>query len=290
MTHSNTRADCPPSGRVRSAGSNFPRDTQRDEPAGRYLRVLDLFSGIGGFSLGLERAGMQTVAFCEIEPYCQAVLRKHWPDVPIYSDIRTLTADALSRDGIAVDVICGGFPCQDISDAGQRAGIAGERSGLWWEFARLIGELRPRFVIVENVAALLDRGMGEVLGGLAALRYDAVWDCISAHDLGLPHERDRVFIVANPSEIEGLSSLRNTGLCPIADRVSDWTDWSTKQWPETKPRVCRVDDGVPNRSQRVEALGNSVVPQIPEIIGRAIIAAAQKEGAGITPPQEPCKQ
>jgi len=238
------------------------------------VRVLDLFSGIGGFSLGLERAGMQTVAFCEIEPYCQAVLKKHWPDVPIYSDIRTLTGDTLARDGIAVDVICGGFPCQDISDAGKRAGIAGERSGLWWEFARLISELRPRFVIVENVAALLDRGMGEVLGGLAALRYDAVWDCISAHDVGLPHERDRVFIVANPSESKGLPSLRNTGLCPVPDRVSDWADWARKQWPETESRVCRIDDGIPNRSQRVEALGNAVVPQIPEMIGRAIMQEA----------------
>ena len=126
------------------------------------LKILDLFSGIGGFSLGLERTGgFQTVAFCEIEKYCQKVLNKHWPEVPCYDDICTLTADRLASDGISIDVICGGFPCQDISTAGRGAGIEGERSGLWREYARLIGELRPRFVIVENVAALLARGLTE---------------------------------------------------------------------------------------------------------------------------------
>ncbi len=161
------------------------------------LRVLDLFSGIGGFSLGLERTGgFETVAFCEIEEYPRRVLAKHWPGVPIYHDVRELTADTLRRDGIAVDVICGGFPCQDISFAGAGAGLEGERSGLWREYARLIGELRPRFVVVENVAALLGRGLGSVLGDLAALRYDAVWDCIPASAVGAPHQRDRVWIVA----------------------------------------------------------------------------------------------
>src|SRR6516164_741255 len=123
------------------------------------MNVLDLFSGIGGFSLGLERAGMRTVAFCEIEPYCRAVLAKHWPGVPCYDDVETLTADRLRADGISVDVICGGFPCQNISIAGKGEGIAGRRSGLWKEFARIISEVRPRYVIVENVAALLGRGL-----------------------------------------------------------------------------------------------------------------------------------
>src|SRR5262245_13353067 len=140
------------------------------------MRVLDLFSGIGGFSLGLERAGMRTVAFCEIDTYCRRVLRKHWPDVPIFGDIREFTfhdgrplADAHERcehtngkiqagrasSGIQrIDVICGGFPCQDISVAGKGAGITGERSGLWSEYARIIGEVRPRYVIVENVSNL----------------------------------------------------------------------------------------------------------------------------------------
>jgi len=163
----------------------------------RKLRVLDLFSGIGGFSLGLERSGgFETVAFCEIEDYPRRVLAKHWPNVPCYDDVRTLTADRLAADGIAVDVICGGFPCQDVSFAGKRAGLEGARSGLWREYARLIGELRPRFVIVENVPGLLNLGMGTVLGDLAAIGYDATWDCVPASAVGAPHRRDRVWIVA----------------------------------------------------------------------------------------------
>lgn len=162
------------------------------------MNVLDLFSGIGGFSLGLERAGMRTVAFCEIDPYCRKVLAKHWPDVPCYDDVRTLTAKQLISDGIRVDVMCGGFPCQDISVAGLGAGLAGERSGLWRDYARLIGELRPSYVIVENVAALLSRGLGDVLGDLAAIRYDAEWHCIPASYVGAPHDRDRIWIIAHP--------------------------------------------------------------------------------------------
>ena len=160
------------------------------------MRVLSLFAGIGGFDIGLEAAGFQTVAFCEIEPYCQAVLAKHWPGVPIYDDIRTLTADTLRRDGIVIDAICGGFPCQDLSYAGKRAGIQGARSGLWSEYRRLIGELRPRFAIMENVPGLLSLGMGTVLGDLSALGYSCFYDCIPAAAVGAPHRRDRVWIIA----------------------------------------------------------------------------------------------
>src|SRR6185436_12298411 len=160
------------------------------------VRVLDLFSGIGAFSLGLERAGMRTVAFCEIEPFARRVLARHWPDVHIFHDVRELSAQHLSAKGLGVDLICGGFPCQDISVAGRGAGIGGERSGLWSEFARLIGEIRPRYAIVENVAALLGRGLGDVLGDLASLGYDAEWHCIPASAVGAPHIRDRVWIVA----------------------------------------------------------------------------------------------
>ena len=160
------------------------------------MRVLDLFSGIGGFSLGLERAGFETVAFCEIDKKCHKVLNKHWPDVPIFEDVCTLTKELLDERGITVDVICGGFPCQDISLAGKGAGIEGERSGLWTEYARIISELRPKFVIVENVAALLSRGLDRVLGDLAEIGYDAEWHCIPASAVGAPHRRDRIWIVA----------------------------------------------------------------------------------------------
>ena len=283
------------------------------------MRVLDLFSGIGGFSLGLERAGMKTVAFCEIEPFPRAVLRKHWPEVPIYEDVCTLTAERLAADGIAVDVICGGFPCQDISYAGKGAGLAGERSGLWREYARLIGEIRPRFVIVENVAALLSRGLGDVLADLAALGFDAEWHCIPASALGAHHRRDRIWIVAHalrgregapeaehqPAlDAQWNASASRTRRAPVASEtgrngyVADTQrrglqgrnvecagpsaivppafGWyrGGREFGETwrvEPNVGRVAYGVPNGMDRLKGLGNAVVPQIPEMIGRAIM-------------------
>lgn len=117
------------------------------------LRIGSLFSGVGGFDLGLERAGMRTVWFCEQDPFCRRVLAKHWPGVPCYPDVTQLTGP------LAIDVLAGGFPCQDVSNLGKRAGIEGARSGLWSHFVRLVGELRPRYVIVENVAALRRRGL-----------------------------------------------------------------------------------------------------------------------------------
>jgi DNA (cytosine-5)-methyltransferase 1 len=169
------------------------------------MKVLDLFAGIGGFTLGLERAGFETVAFCEIEPYAQKVLRKNWPEVPIYDDVRTITADRLISDGIGVDVITGGFPCQDISVSGYQRGIEAERSGLWSECARLIGELRPRYAIFENVTNLLNGERGawfkRVLWDISSLGYDAEWHCIPASELGAHHHRDRVWIICYPREV-----------------------------------------------------------------------------------------
>ena len=196
------------------------------------LKHLDLFSGIGGFALAARWVGWETVGFCEIEPYCQKVLAKHWPGVPIYDDVKTLMADAKSQqrwdesenpangtgwqsgsksgsgctyatDGKTtvgpVDIITGGFPCQDISTAGKGAGIEGTRSGLWVELARIIGEIRPRYAVLENVAALLGRGMERVAGDLAEIGYDAEWHCIPAAAVGAPHRRDRIWIIAYPN-------------------------------------------------------------------------------------------
>lgn len=162
------------------------------------LRVLSLFSGIGGIDLGLERAGFTIVAHSEIDQYASRVLAKHWPGVPNVGDITK--ADWSDWVG-HVDVIAGGFPCQDISLAGKGAGIEGSRSGLWSEYARVVRVLRPRYVIVENVAALLSRGLDRVLGDLASLGYDAWWDCIPAASVGAPHRRDRVFIVATRADV-----------------------------------------------------------------------------------------
>ena len=272
------------------------------------LTFGELFAGIGGFSLGLERAGMQCRWQVEIDNYARRVLQKHWPDVRRHDDVQTFPP---AGGDYSVDVICGGFPCQDISVAGKGAGLAGARSGLWYEFARIIGELRPRYVIVENVAALLYRGLGEVLGDLATLGYDAEWHCIPASYVGAPHRRDRIWIVAYPdskstsrsidscivkrgqapasegsmdigdtscsgarSRMENVADTRRqSSQIPItrqlsAIQVAEWNSW----W-QIEPSVGRVVDGIPSRLDRLKALGNAVVPQIPEMIGRAIINA-----------------
>lgn len=171
------------------------------------MTVGSLFSGIGGLDLGLEWAGFETKWFCEIEKFPQAVLRKHWPKTPIIEDVRDVKpSESIQR----VDVIAGGFPCQDISWAGKGRGIdydlsekEGTRSGLWWEMWRVIRELRPRYVIAENVPALTHRGLDIVLGSLAEIGYDAEWQTISAAGVGAPHIRERVFLVAYPNNKHG---------------------------------------------------------------------------------------
>lgn len=247
------------------------------------LKVLDLFSGIGGFSLGLERAscegkkygGFETVAFCEIEEFPRRVLAKHWPRVPCYGDVRGLSAETLRRDGIEPNCIVGGFPCQDISLAGAGAGITGTRSGLWSEFSRLICEIRPSLVIVENVAALLARGLGDVLRDLASLRYDAEWHCIPASYAGARQLRDRIWIVAYPQR----NSFQRG-----ASFTEAWCEKSREEqlaglvqpcaWPEiSSARDCGTGHGIPDGIHRNKALGNAVVPQITELIGNAILRA-----------------
>ena len=238
------------------------------------LKVLDLFSGIGGFSLGLERTGgFKTVAFCEIEEYPRRVLAKHWPGVPIHRDVRELRAEHVG----AIDVICGGFPCQDISWAGEGAGLEGARSGLWREYARLIGEIRPRFVIVENVAALLRRGMSVVCGDLARIRYDAEWSVVSACSMGAPHVRRRVFIVAYPDSLNGRPRLWDTAARPNWPlQEGDSLEGARAGW---EPRLAnpselyRGADGVPFGMDRNRGVGNAIIPQIAEAIGRAILEA-----------------
>ncbi len=266
-----------------------------------------VFAGVGGFDLGFEWAGLVCKWQIENDPYCLRVLAKHWPDVRRYGDVREVRGSELE----SVDVLCGGFPCQDISDAGKRAGITGARSGLWSEMCRLVREVRPRFVVVENVSALLGRGMGVVLGDLAACGYDAEWDCIPAAAVGAPHRRDRVFIIAYPSssgmDIEhrrfsGASGQgavfvdRNGTVRNVADangcRQQEFPQYnreSTKDasdrktfgchadrcygsaWWKTEPNVGRVADGVPHRVDRLRALGNAVVPQVAEWLGRRLM-------------------
>ncbi len=249
------------------------------------LRTLDLFSGVGCFSLGLELTnGFETVAFCEVDPYCRKVLAKHWPKVPCYEDVRYLTADALARDGVGpIDIICGGFPCQDVSHAGTGAGLDGERSGLWREFHRLIGEIRPRFAIVENVAALLDGGMGTVCGDLADIGYDAEWSTVSACSLGAPHMRQRVFIVAYPNGIDGRERVRNSA----ARQIRPLQEIYSLEGARARVRARMADpsslyggaDGLADGMDRNHAVGNSIYWPIPKLIGKAILASIQKDQA-----------
>ena len=372
------------------------------------MKLLDLYSGIGGFSLGLEKAGMETIAFCEIEKYPQKVLAKHWPDVPIANDVTKLTY----KDGVlyddgneiykgAIDVICGGFPCQDISVAGNQKGIGeGTRSGLWSECARLLREIRPKYAIFENVTALLSGEQGRwfqrVLWDISEVGYDAEWHCIPASELGAHHHRDRVWIVAyadsansgdergtmvrenelmggretesnNDGDKESMAYSNNNGpstteirkginergdysktreksagqpsglrTARVYEDVADTKSIGTRKrgngdsrersaggfnaqpnncgtnvsnsqrigqsrqgqfeqslfaeayrerqtinafsggtpdiW-KAEPQLGRVANGIPDRSHRLKCLGNAVVPQIPEIIGRAIMEA-----------------
>lgn len=257
------------------------------------LKVLDLFSGIGGFSLGLERTGyFETAAFCEIEPFPRSVLAKRWSEVICYEDVRKLTAAKLSADGLAIDVITGGFPCQDLSVAGAMAGMGeGTRSGLWSEIDRLIGELRPSFVIVENVANLLSgpserpgAWFGRVLGDLAERGYDAEWQNIRAAAAGLPHERQRAWMVAYPSEIGrnvfGYSEAAALSWERLQNRVQSGHRWKREAgghslervgW-SVEPAVRGSNDGLPSGldKSRVAACGNAVVPHITEFIGYLI--------------------
>jgi len=263
------------------------------------MTVGSLFAGIGGFDLGLERAGMEVRWQVEIDPFCRKVLAKHWPGVKRYEDVREVGAHNLEP----VELICGGFPCQDISNAGKRAGIEGDRSGLWGEYARIIRELRPRYVLVENVAALLVRGIDVVLRDLAESGYDAEWDIISAAAVGAPHRRERVWIVAYPdhgqragqaeeirtgrdashygredvgnsllSIVEGLRPARQQEPHGRRGEVEAkrsgngaWEYWAVE------PDVVRVAHGVPRRVDRLRGLGNAVVPQVVEWIGRRIM-------------------
>ena len=289
--------------------------------------MLDLFSGIGGFSLGLERAGMRTIAFCEVDPYCRAVLARHWPDVPIHGDIRTLDAagvaayadraewraqrgacDGLARqDGIpqreegadrprgsraSIDLICGGFPCQPFSAAGKRRGTQDDRH-LWPQMARVISEVRPAWVVGENVAGLVKLGLDGVLSDLEGLGY-AVWPVVlPACAVDAPHRRDRVWIVAHtprhePGRQEQRPEREQIGECgqpqPTRPSFCEWFSESSMGgmvdglpseldgWlPE--PDIPRVAKGVPHKVQRLRALQNAVVPAVVEQIGRAIMQA-----------------
>jgi DNA (cytosine-5)-methyltransferase 1 len=240
------------------------------------LRTLDLFSGIGGFSLGLERTGgFRTVAFCEIEPFCRRVLAKHWPEVPCYHDVRELTAERLAADGIAVDAVCGGPPCQRTSVA---AAIQGKRTGetLWPEMARVIGAARPEWSIIEQPAGnpAWER---QVADDLAGLGYNHARLERSASGSGAPHQRRRVFIVAHALR-ERCEAVARIAGSPSAEPQS-WPPPPRGAWRQARAGDRRVDDGLSGWVDRLRALGNAVLPQVSELIGTAILQHIRREAA-----------
>jgi len=281
------------------------------------LKVLDLFSGIGGFSLGLEKTGgFQTVAFCEKEKFPRKVLKKHWPDIHIYNDVEKLSKQLLKKNEIGkIDLICGGFPCQDISTVGKQKGIKnGTRSSLWFSFSRIIDEVRPDWAIIENVANLRGNGLARVLSDLWKIGYDAEWHCIPASACGAPHQRDRIWIIAYPNcrhskqrsseftirkKSDSGCKIPETMANPTSKRLSQrneprkdkrascqiisrskfvrmYSACRREQW-DTEPGMGRVANGIPNRVDRIKGIENAVVPQVVEIIGMILLEFIAKK-------------
>lgn len=230
------------------------------------MKVLSMFSGCGALDLGLQRAGFETVAFCENSPAASAILARHWPYVPNLGDVTAANFNMTDADMIAA-----GFPCQDLSNAGLRAGLAGSRSGLFWQIIRAIRVVRPKVVLLENVAALHNRGLGEVLGALAALDYDAVVHCIPASHVGAPHNRDRTWIVAHAIGCEWRQESYGRALGRMG-REQQSVPWD-RDWQSALREFLGMDDGTAYRVDRLDMIRNAVVPQIPELIGNAILLA-----------------
>lgn len=233
--------------------------------------VLDLFSGLGGFSLGLESTGgFKTVAFCEIDPFCRKVLAKHWPTVPIFNDVRTV-------QNVTADVVVGGYPCQPFSEAGERRGEEDDRH-LWPEMLRIIRETRPTWAIAENVVGHVTLGLDKVLHDLEGEGYTARPIIIPACAVDAPHLRDRVWILAhskgerchNGNDSQDIGPTNRTGNAPT-DKGGSLRRMEAWRWPP-EPGISRVGHGFSCRVDRNTALGNAVVPQVVAAIGQAILA------------------
>ena len=243
------------------------------------MNHLDLFSGIGGFALALEIAGIpiHQTYFSEVNPYAIKVFSKNFPAAIPLGDIRNISGTELRKYNTGSWIVTGGFPCQDISTAGKGKGLAGERSGLWFEMLRIIDELKPEFVLAENVAALKGRGLIDVLRGLDGIGYDSEWTTLSAQEVGAIHQRRRLWITSYPRNAHGspveridqlLASGRNLGNERQHDCETDWlitrSDWQRIEAERSylgQPLIYRRTDGIPAILDRVTALGNAIVPQ-----------------------------
>ena len=268
----------------------------------KQLKVLSLFSGGGLGDYGLELTGMEIIGQVEIDDYCQKILSLRWPTVPKWRDICEVKSEVVRGTIGTPDIISGGFPCQDISIAGNGEGIYGKRSGLWKEMFRLVCDLRPKYVLVENVAALLHRGLGVVLSDLSSIGYDAEWQVISACQFGAAHSRERVFILAYPHsasrEIPPILSWDGSTSTFFDKHKTEWCkNWFglsmgrkavarlENEWEEgcPKPEFLRVVDGTPEYLDRLKLLGNGQVVQVVQYIGERII---EFELAGLMIPAE----
>ena len=230
------------------------------------LTVGSLFSGIGGLDLGLERAGHKVIWQSEIDPYACKVLKKHWAEVPNHGDIKQIDWRAVEP----VDIICGGYPCQPFSTAGKRRGADDPRH-LWRWVREAISELRPRYAILENVRGHLSLGGVQVLGELAEIGYDAEWRVISARGLGAGHQRERLIIVAYPNSKGRQRSIWAQEPCSPNGR--SYIPGTSRRWGDewiVEPGMGRVAHGIPKRVDRLRGLGNAVVPQVAEYVGRLI--------------------
>lgn len=236
------------------------------------MKLGSLFTGIGGIDLAFQRAGFEIGFQVEIDDYCNKVLARHWPTVPRFGDIRAVKGADLP----AIDVLAGGFPCQDISAAGKGAGIKeGTRSGLWFEFARLIGEIRPRVVLLENVAAILSRDGVRVIADLAALGYGAEWGIISAADAGAPHRRERWFCVAYPKSYQSSSAIWTGGDNRQSAGASEWTGLQHRfSQHGNAPMGHAADEGLPQP-------GQSSVTTLEAQDGAGLVIQPERSGVGL---------
>lgn len=271
------------------------------------LTVGSLFSGIGGFDLGLERAGMKVIWQSEIDAFACKVLKKHWPDVPNLGDINKIDWTNIERP----DVICGGYPCQPFSTAGKRGGATDPRH-LWPAMFNAICLLRPRYALMENVRGHLSMGFDQVLGDLASVGFDAEWQVIPAAAVGAPHKRDRVFIVAYPNDARvgtqrrevqrekssGEQKREVVARYVFSRRGAEMADTNSRRqqkcdaqigvvsiigkssqrnsdWWQTEPSVGRVANGVSDRVDRLRGLGNAIVPQVAELVGALVVEHSQ---------------
>lgn len=266
------------------------------------LQVLDLFSGIGGFSKGLDKAGMETTAFCEIDPSCNAVLKKHWPSKPIFRNVETLKwglikdeqmkteIEGLHDDqmeyiiALNIDLICGGYPCTGHSVAGKKKGFENDKSALWRQYHRLAGEIKPRYCIIENSPNLRSTGLAELLKAFHEIGYNAEFSIISGYSIGAPHQRERLYIVFWRADIPYPNPFRYWAADPAqAESAQGW--WAKRRFKrdpvfkkitQIVSRVWELVDGlskglVESEEYKIAMLGNAVLPQIPELIGRAIV-------------------